>query len=562
MAYIDESYEDDLKYCANKWAELLKPDFEKDIKLIQKGLFLFRQEQVYELRLENNFIFASVQDVMPVKVKINLNDPEMSECSCPADYYCRHQLAVFFAAYNQFNSVTNWVEEWRKPLKLKIISTKVGLKKAKDLVKSVGVLKPDYDQWIETFSQSFKTIVQETKYKNPYTIIELFNIYLRQIKASAPPLQEVKNLYELISLVISFNKLSKFIEQAHFSEEQINLYFQPIFRNLIELAEAAIQKLNVQYLPFSFDIFIKKLCTDTEKLLVISPNTDTEASILQYHRTIFFSILWEELFSKKNWQDRELVRLNKQIEMTKYYPIQHSMYITGYIHLLFVAKKDKELFERLKYFDLPLPYILNWVVSLLKKQQWNRVTPYIEILVNRSGDYLNLLDQEDACKEFSDFVIEQMNIYCTACERIDLFEKTLLHLLPYSFEACEEFYYERKDFDRWIELMIYFRMNVSEISPQQLKTVEKHDPLILLSLYHQSTQSHIDMKNRENYKEAVQQLKKLKSLYSKIGKKEEWTSFLYILKKRTKRLRAFQEECEKEKLYYIEKGEGVNDKGK
>jgi sulfur transfer protein SufE len=56
------------------------------------------------------------------------------------------------------------------------------------------------------------------------------------------------------------------------------------------------------------------------------------------------------------------------------------------------------------------------------------------------------------------------------------------------------------------------------------------------------------VKNREHYKEAVRKLKKLRMLYKKLKRLSEWEEFLDILMTRTKRLRAFHEECRKGKL--------------
>ena len=62
----------------------------------------------------------------------------------------------------------------------------------------------------------------------------------------------------------------------------------------------------------------------------------------------------------------------------------------------------------------------------------------------------------------------------------------------------------------------------------------------------------IERKNRKSYKEAVRYLKKLRTIYKKLNKKTTWEYYLENLLEDTKRLRAFQEECQRGKLVHVE----------
>jgi uncharacterized Zn finger protein len=140
--------------------ELLHPTVTEDARLVQVGLMLYRQGLVKQLQIWNEKITASVQDVVPVKVELDLTFYQLSECSCPADNLCRHKMAVFFAAYATVDSVADWVEQWRQPEREKSSLTRWGLERARDLVKANGVLKPDYERWVQSFEESFDTLVK------------------------------------------------------------------------------------------------------------------------------------------------------------------------------------------------------------------------------------------------------------------------------------------------------------------------------------------------------------------------------------------------------------------
>jgi uncharacterized Zn finger protein len=69
-----------------------------------------------------------------------------------------------------------------------------------------------------------------------------------------------------------------------------------------------------------------------------------------------------------------------------------------------------------------------------------------------------------------------------------------------------------------------------------------------LGMLHQSALNEINQKNRSSYKAAVRHLKKLRTLYKKTKRVDDWQYFLDSLMEKTKRLRAFHEECKRSKL--------------
>src|SRR6478735_8477482 len=94
--------------------EVLVPHESEDVRLVQKAMMLYRQGAVQQLKTAENVrvVTATVEDVVPVKVELDLDFPQMSMCACPGEWPCRHQLAVFFAAYSRTASVSEWLEEW------------------------------------------------------------------------------------------------------------------------------------------------------------------------------------------------------------------------------------------------------------------------------------------------------------------------------------------------------------------------------------------------------------------------------------------------------------------
>lgn len=86
---------DRIELLAEEIKDLLHPHAADDVKLVQKGLMLFRQGMVKQLQIWNAQITAMVQDVTPCYVKLNFARLSSSSCTCPNEGLCRHQMAVF-----------------------------------------------------------------------------------------------------------------------------------------------------------------------------------------------------------------------------------------------------------------------------------------------------------------------------------------------------------------------------------------------------------------------------------------------------------------------------------
>ena len=83
LSLIPESYLEPLQWFSEQLHSTLVPDSEEDAQVVQKGLILYRQGGVSQLKLEKDGISAVVQDVIRVNVRLDLNVLYLSECSCP-----------------------------------------------------------------------------------------------------------------------------------------------------------------------------------------------------------------------------------------------------------------------------------------------------------------------------------------------------------------------------------------------------------------------------------------------------------------------------------------------
>lgn len=537
LSTIPGKYGELLHGTAEDLKGLLRSERNEDVKLVQKGLLLYRQGLVSKARLEDDLVIATVQDVTKVHVELNLNFFQISNCSCPTEGICRHQLAVFFYTYAQVDSVTDWVETWRQPIQERKAAQNLGLQRAKDLLKASGILKPDYDRWVSTFHEAFRAMFLEQKNLKPYLINDLFQVYSKRIKASAPVEQEWRQLYFLVAAVHSFHNLLKLSTEQDFNEEEVNRYYRDLFYNLIDDAEDLVQKLNVHALPFAFDEFIEKLKNDSITLV-------SEDFILEFEPTHLYCILWTRLFKKKKWHEDELERLHHDFQGNKSLPV-----IIATIQQNFMLKKDEHANRLLQIIGQDgTPYMIFWLEKLTADKEWQRMGVYADTFISTAKDYIRILYDTYARMDFTRLAIRTIGAYALETKKHDLYEKIMIQTLPYSYRSYDEFLFDLGMYEKWSDLQAFIGYDISSIPSSKIKVLQKEQPEILLPLYHQSIQQHISMKNRGNYRQAVRELKKLRTLYKKLKRQDDFEQFLDILFERTKRLRAFQEECERGKL--------------
>jgi len=539
---IPERLHEPLEFAALELKGMLRTEEPEDERLVQKGLMLYRQGLVYQLRFESDSVLGVVQDVTPAKVKLDLEFINLSECSCPAEGFCRHRMAVFFELLSKAQSVSDWVDEWRLPIKERKAAKEVGLKKAKELglLRASDLLKtaqqkPDYDRWISSFAESFDTIMNGIKNPAPYMIPDLYQVYSRKWKAGAPYEQEWKHLYHLVGNIFSFKKLMELSSKLGHNSEMVNRYYNQIFQRIMDETENVMNKLSVQSLPFAFDEFIEKLKDDSAALL-------TAEFAIEFERTQLYRLLWTKFFKKKDWSAEEVKKLLRT--KNRSFPI-----IMGLVHQYITLREDKKALDLLSVPDtMQVPYFPLWLNQFTANKEWERMGPYTEEYIKKIKDYLSLSDDYYAKLNYMRFVTKTIKPYCTEANRADLYETALVEMLPYSYTEYEYTLFDNQEYDKWLDLQAIMGNDIDYLGSGRVKVIEKENPALLLPLYHQAVHNHIAHKGRDHYREAVRKMKKLRTLYKKLKRQDDWEFYLEALLEQTKRLRAFHEECRRGKL--------------
>ncbi|KSU60460.1 hypothetical protein AS034_16600 [[Bacillus] enclensis] len=525
----------------------LNPGTDEGRNIVSKGLLLFRQNLVSNVKVRDEEASADVQDVTPVSVRLDLQFPLLSKCSCPYSGWCRHQMATFFMIYNKVARVSEWIQDWRsqesspdtdenKPSSLDELLKKHtnsgALRKASELLEERKTRGNTPDEWWQFFESLLKKEDLQLLERQPYLMdVIIQNIYKRFNK-EAPFEREWKPLYQLFATFFLTLEVDVFLQER---EIELSREQYALFDFLLDEMEDAVEKLSVHAMPFSFDPFIAYL---KEKSAEMSEDPEHSTEI----KAEVYRFIWYYLFKQKAWRRQEVERLESS-------PSQDDSFIKiALLHqylLLEDLDKAEETVERIGT-EL-VAYSEFWLVKFVLSKRYEGLLLLLKAILVRLPSYI----EEKSHYEASSFVRWFVRKLPTEwlMERDPVFlRELLLAMLPFSYYSYSEFLLSSRSHREWVELQKYMGYSVGEMENMGLSQVYKESPELALPVYYNGVIDMIEQKNRDSYKYAVRYMKKIRTIYKKLKQTDKWDDYLPYILEKYKRLRAFQEECRKGKL--------------
>ncbi|MCJ8220985.1 SWIM zinc finger family protein [Bacillus paralicheniformis] len=505
------------------------PCTEANIQLMKKALILYRQDSVYRVKpMSGHTVSAYVQDVVPVKVFIDLADVKKSSCSCPAQNICRHVLAVYLYLYAQYDRLGTFTEFWKEAQKRRENRDILG-----QLQRGMKPRSHTLDQWTSFFKTEFRRWEEHTP-KNQQTMQYLYYGYFSALKKRTPAEPELKKMYQIHAALATWLAMHSLVEKGRIDPEKDFYSLNPYIEQLMDTIYSSIDELKTYALSFSLDPFLEKTPGAIRELLL-------KKDIFQYERLRIFGEIWSALLSRPNWLKRELDVLN---DLEPSPEIQF-----GRLHLEFLLKNDDVILDQAGSFSPEiLPYTFQWLSVMTAKKDWKRLKKWYEHLEQLASGFCRLdkpyREIRDVLSEFFLFLSD----YSKNAKEEHVYERYCKKCLPYTFTEYSHFLYNKNRFTEWMEIHSLVGFSISEIGQNALKDIAAAAPEALIPSYHREISGLVEQKNRSSYKEAVKQLKKLRSLYKKSKKQDVWNRFMEQFSARYKRLRAFQEELKKGKL--------------
>lgn len=518
--------------------QLLPPnDGEHSLSVIKKGLVLYRQGSVYNVKTTNNSVSAKVQDVTTVQVELDLDFFHLSSCSCPSTPICRHTIATFLYVYANIGRIATFIDYWKEEgNQINILSQ---MKKASSL------LKPEktYDEhslssWITFFDYEYNDWQQKMPSSSTNQLVQsLYHHYYSSIKSKAPKSPEMKQFFHIHAAVTTFMKMLELLNQTKPNDYMLQHIFSPYLFQLLDSVTAAIREMKRYALPFSLDPLLEESVDRFRELLSCSP-------YYPFERLTMYRTLWLELLRRDAFIKKERSQLENEENKSHEYDI-------ALMHMDFLQSKDDDLFKNLLTLSPEnIPYTFDWVEDLIQKKNNQRLSKWFSFLLKKIPEYINTPASFEEKRSSVYYFMNLVGQYTTYTKNEKMYEEICRATLPYSFSEYHDFLLNKKEYYTWIELQALLGFAIHEIDKYHLKEAEKAEPKAVLPLYHHAVEEEICLRTRQNYKQAVKYLKKLKTLYRKLKKEEMFENYIIGISEKYRRLRALQEELKKGKLIH------------
>lgn len=531
--------QDAINYYGERISDILSPKSNNDVNLVTKGLVLYRQGMVIKLTRNNDLIHGVVQDVTKVNVMLDLSFPSNSSCSCPAVDICRHQLAVFFAAYSKNASVSGWVDDWKNKENSMYLFKK-SLETDAYIKKKVLAEKPEHDY--RAWKRYFLDVAHEELKVPPHFMVGVdraASSFQRAIQRSEPSNRQWVPLYRSIAYYFGLKHLWD-LGKKHLESHQSDL-IESQMEEIFHAFTDEMGRFENSIRPFDSENFIEAFLQDTRSL-----SEDPES--FAYYKWQVYKSIWSTAMTTKEGRQAERERLLAELENAPIEQIELTTWML--IHLYMVDQQDSYVLEHLKRLGpITCYFLLFQLEEMQHNKEFTRMIPFVDFFSKNIKTYLHEYVSIDYRRtRFLYNALQIIRPFASETKRFDLLERILRETIPFSLIPYSHYLYEKQEYKKWVELQVAERVNVLIEWTVQTKQIQKDQPELLLPIYHQQVVKLIAEKNRSSYRDAVRYLKKLRTIYKKQKQVDKWEHYITYIRESNKRLRAFQEELKKGKL--------------
>lgn len=520
--------------------QLVNPQLPEDMVAVQRGLLLYRQGRVYRKTERDDTITAAVQDVTPCLVTLDLSFPTNSQCTCNQLGVCRHQMAVFFSSYSQIQSVSDWVQSWKNG-KTHNGNIEMSLQRAKEFLLEEKPMERTYCSWKESMEDAYQKQIVYFLDQPAYTLSTKWNSYLQRLKSKMPLESEWRLLYLFLLYFHTYTFTLRALKSENVSGSS-RMFLEEEADELLDQLNYLMDLFNRSARPFAFDGFFDGLQKDMDILL-------EDYGELTVHSINIYRAIWTDILKERSWRQNALIRLQNILKNTEVKEGICQTVLIAVIHLSLLTGRVEEvpaLLKKLRPEDFP--FISFWISHLDEQKS----AIFLEYAIENIQSYLHYLRHYYRINQFIGQLSPYVRSYCAKTKQPELFEKYCEKTMPHSLTFYSRALLENGKYKKWVELYIYNNIDYKFISNDDLKLIQTHEPTLLLPLLTSIVSENIEAKNRQSYREAVRYLKKIRTVYKKEKKLEQWERYIHLIQTTHKRLRAFQEELKRGKLIHVD----------
>jgi len=488
--------------------------------------------KVFNMVITEKRIQAVVDDKRKLyMVYVNRDDLEASKCSCNNGPLCVHVAATLVKLWKLHSSAPIFAAISRPDQPERNQKAKHG----KLYVPNPGQ-GSSIEEWYRYYREQFKKFSnQEDQLYIPYYSGNFYcHSYLKHLKIFSQswtgPAQVFfifhGLLYGMEELEANFTQQSYYLtEHMRNLKDELNKYYSGEIANLArQVNKYGALDCFQTYFP-SLSQALRAAIINKDKCFLLW---------LDFYRDAWN--VWSCLPRQVETEKRQLALILDDKELS---PQARKRISLCRAHFAFLRGNDAEAWEMIESAGKGEITEVSFNLDMLvERKESERLVYWLRRLASGTGSYQNqelklLLDYWHHAGRDERFREEMLQVYHS--------------LLPGSMNYYKRALVETGQFKKWAELHICYQLQEA-VDEEEAKMVEKADPALLLPIYHQLAVSKVERKNREGYQCAVATLRKLKGIYKKLKRQEEWEEFLPLLNQRYSRLRLFREEMRKGRI--------------
>ncbi len=489
-------------------------------------------------------IYGVVQDSDLYAVILDGGQFKYSSCTCSLPGFCKHMAAVYLQYVQQQGDHAQAERAYFRLLGLKMAGALVGNSPQPQPQSSPSLAHRQHEteqaapdeqsspeQWLEWMNRTHGEIWQ--KCRHSLHALQPVLTSLKSMTRDWPkPLQRLHWSFAIVFVLEQ-------AERAITTVDSFSRYYHEMsFSRMAEPWVEHLYTLISEYEPLELNGELEAW-TDRLTLLIKARAARGEQQLFDWG--FIYLALCEKLSENRDWYERELASLLALTET------EADGGTAGFLHaaigiLYFLDGRDerslahfaKTVFERSQRIIYPC------VAQRMEEEQWEMVELWMSFLFERVDKVKNA---------------RTVGPFLTLCRRADLdrpdvpaWQSYMTQLLPHSFQDLSDHLLDQQRYGDWADLQIWIGASPEDVGAAALREIGKEAPHVLLPLYHQAVEASIQTRNRQGYKTAVKQLKKLERLYKADKNTAKWDRFIAGLVHKHQRLRAFQEELWKGKI--------------
>lgn len=500
-------------------AKKLHPALLEDEELVRRATFFVRNGAVSITNYypQEHRVDFTIRDVTNIEVNYHITKDNF-HCPCPIHKPCRHIVAAVFYLYQQNESLSSWISEWRSQ------ADQIQLTLLKD-----ERSPRSWDILVENFFRKFIANYPPTSF---YLLEFAIHDLKSQIRKSRPFEREWQPIFDVYVELSILIKSWPYIEPLAQSNMQNRvLHF---LNDYLDELNDHLNQLSSKPRMFAADPFYDEIMGRIHHFYFDMEN-------LVYYRKQVYLSFWDALVTDKN----------KRLQEVKF------------LETLDTVEDEVPLNMVLPYFYLTLS-MTDELLSAAEQMEGNHLLAWIEVcekalqtgkkelgsnlarkLLPHVSYYLNEVVQNPSrviLIRRLELLFDSVQLHPTELENV------YQSFGMYGLQSYSNLLIKEKRYYDWMALHQSANSSLEYAEACGLSVVKEEAPEILLPLYHHYAMRFIQEKNRYSYKQAVRIWKKMKQVAKKSNDTDYWNAYVENVREKYRRLRALQQEIEKGNL--------------